>query len=69
VISIEDAVRIVVYLLVAGIIFGLLWWLVQYINPPDPFKKVANVVLAILAVLVVIGALLSFIGHPIFISR
>ena len=31
--------------------FWLLYWLVNYINPPEPFKKVATVVLAVLAVL------------------
>ena len=67
-ISISAAVSIIVYLVVAGLIFWLLWWLVNYIAPPEPFRKVANVVLAILAVLVVIGILLSIVGgHPIFV--
>jgi hypothetical protein len=68
VISLSGAVTIVVYLVVAGLVFWLLWWLVNYINPPDPFKKVANVILAILAVLVAIGILLSLTGGagPIF---
>lgn len=66
-ISIGGAVYVVVYLMIAGLIFFLLWWLVSYINPPEPFKKVANVVLAVLAVLVVIGILLSLVsGTPIF---
>jgi hypothetical protein len=66
-ISISAAVTVVVYLVVAGLIFSLLWWLVNYVNPPEPFKKIANVVLAILAVLVVIGILLSLVGgQPLF---
>ncbi len=52
-ISISGAVMIIVYLVVAGLIFWLLWWLVNYINPPEPFKKIATVILAILAVLVI----------------
>lgn len=60
--SISAAVTIIVYLVVAGLVFWLLWWLVNYIAPPEPFRKVANVVLAILAVLVVIGILLSLVG-------
>jgi uncharacterized membrane protein len=67
VISISGAVTVVVYLVVAGLIFFLLDWLVRYVGVPDPFAKVARVVLAVLAVLVVIGVLLSLVGGgPVF---
>lgn len=66
-ISLTGAVTVIIYLVVAGLIFWLLYWLVNYIAPPEPFRKVANVVLAILAVLVIIGILLSLVnGTPIF---
>lgn len=66
-VSLSAVVMIFVYLLVAGLIFGLLWWLVDYIAPPEPFAKVARVVLAILAVLVIIGILLSLVqGQAVF---
>lgn len=66
--SIEGLVRVVIYLVVAGLIFWLLFWLVGYVNPPEPFRKVATVVLAIFAVLIVICILLSLIGGgPVFL--
>ncbi len=66
-ISIDGAVRVILYLLVAGLIFWLLHFLINYINPPEPFKKVALIVLMVLGVLVVISVLLSMIGGvPIF---
>lgn len=66
-ISLSAAVSILVYLIVAGLIFGLLWWLVGYCALPQPFDKVVRVVLAILAVFVIIGALLSLAGGtPLF---
>jgi hypothetical protein len=66
-ISLSGAVTIIVYLIIAGVIFALLFWLISYINPPEPFKKVACVILAILAVLVIIGILLSLVsGQPLF---
>ena len=66
-ISIQDAVRTVIYLVIAGLIFWLLWWLIGYVSPPEPFRKVATVVLAVCAVVVVIGILLSLAtGQPIF---
>jgi len=61
-ISLSGAVTVVVYLVVVGMVFWLLWWLVNYVAPPEPFRKIANVILAILAVMVVIGILLSMVG-------
>ncbi len=66
-ISLSAAVTAVVYLIVVGLVFWLLWWLVDYVGPPEPFRKIANVILAILAVMVIIGILLSLVsGQPIF---
>ena len=66
-ISLSAAVTFIVYILVAGLVFWLLNWLISYVGVPDPFAKFARVVLAILAVLVIIGALLSVVnGTPIF---
>ena len=66
-ISLGGAVQVIVYLIVAGLVFGMLWWLIGYAGIPEPFHKVARVVLAVLAVLVVIGILLSLVGGtPLF---
>jgi hypothetical protein len=64
-ISGDVLVHSVIYLIVLGLIFWLLWWLVGYINPPEPFRKVAQVILAVAAVLVCINVLLSMAGHPL----
>jgi len=64
--SIEAVITLIVYLVAIGLIFWLLWWLLNRVNPPEPFKKIADIVLAVAAVLVAIGILLSFIGHPLF---
>lgn len=63
-ISLQAAAMVIVYLIVAGLIFYLLWWLVGYCGLPEPFNKVARVVLAVLAVMVIIGILLSLTGGP-----
>lgn len=63
--TIGDLVRIVIYLLVGGLIVWLLWWLIGYIGLPQPFDKVARVVIAVLAVLVIISILLSAVGNPV----
>ena len=64
-IGIDTVVTAFVYLLVAGIIFWLLWWLLGVVAPPEPFRKIATVLLAVGAVLVVICVLLSLVGHPV----
>lgn len=65
--SLSGLVGIVIYLIIAGLILWLLFWLVNYVGLPEPFNKVAHVILAIVAVLVIIGILLSLVGGtPIF---
>ncbi len=64
--SLAGAVTAIVTLIIVGLIFGLLWWLIDYCALPAPFAKVARVVLALVAVLFVIGVLLSFVGVRIF---
>jgi len=68
-ISIEGAVWLVLFVLGAGVIFGALVWLTRYIERefPDsaPFPRFARIGLVVLAVLVFIGIVLDFMGHPI----
>jgi hypothetical protein len=64
-ISVEQLIMVVVYLLIVGLIFGLLWWLIDYCAIPEPFNKAARVVLAIIAVLIIISLLLGMVGHPV----
>jgi hypothetical protein len=66
-ISLTVLVSLVMYLIVAGLIFWLLWWLIGYCGIPEPFNKVARIVLAVAAVLVIIGLLLQLVGGtPVF---
>lgn len=64
-IGIDALISLVVYLIVIGLVLWLLWWLIDYCGLPEPFNKVARVVLAVVSVLLLIGVLLSFVGHPI----
>jgi hypothetical protein len=41
---------------------------VDYVNPPEPFKKVAKAAIVIIAVLIIIFLLLGFVsGRPILV--
>ena len=72
-ISLEAAVSVVIYVVVAAIIFGLLWLLVHFVGKLFPGEasativKVGQAILIILAILVAIGLLLSLVtGQPLF---
>jgi hypothetical protein len=55
----------VIWLVVMGVVFWLLWWLVGYCALPEPFNKICRIVLAIAAVIVIINVLMSLAGHPL----
>lgn len=67
-ISLSGAVNIILVLLVAGAVFGLLDLLIRRAPfIPAEWKEVIRYVLLVLAVLVLIGILISFTGGgPIF---
>ena len=66
-ISVQGVVHTLVLLICAGLIFGLLAWLLDYVKPPEPFYKVGKIVLAVAGVLVLIGLLLSLAGYPVLV--
>ena len=67
--SIEAVVMAFVYLLGIALIFGALFWLVGYLEgqlPTDlPVYKGIRIFMAVCAVLILIGFVLSLRGHPI----
>lgn len=52
----------VMVLVVAGVVCWLIWFLIDYCGIPEPFNKVARVLVAVVAVFVCIGVLLSLVG-------
>ena len=70
-ISLAGAVTFIVYLLIAGLVFGLLYYLICYCEKEFPgiplFFKIARLALVFLAVLVLIALLISVVGGtPLF---
>lgn len=63
-ISGNDLVNLVVWLIVAGLIFFLVSWLIDYAKVPEPFNRVIKVIVAVVAVLMLVNALLTLTGHP-----
>ena len=63
--SLEGLVELVIYLAIVGGILWLLLWLISYIGLPEPFSKVAKIIIMVVGVLILINVLLGFAGHPI----
>ena len=59
---IASLITLVVYILVVGLIFWLLSYLLDVVALPEPFNRVVKVVLLVVGVLIVIALLLQFAG-------
>jgi len=72
-IPIETVVWTFLFLLGCGAIFGLLFYLAQYLEQEFPgypiFFKAVRVFLVLGAVFVLICLILDFLGHPIIVWR
>jgi hypothetical protein len=45
-------------------VFYLLWWLLSVIGLPEPFNKVARVLIALVAVVLLLGLLFGGVSVP-----
>jgi uncharacterized membrane protein YtjA (UPF0391 family) len=57
---------LLVYLVIGGLIFYLVWWFLGYIGLPEPFAKVAKVIVGLAALIFLINLLMSLTGTPLF---
>ena len=65
-ISVEGLLSFVIWMIVVGLVFWLLLWLISYCALPEPFAKVAKIVLAVVGVFMIINLLLGLAGTPMF---
>lgn len=54
----------IVWLLVAAACYWVLKWGINEVNPPQPFRKVIDVLLVIAVVAFLLNAILTLVGHP-----
>lgn len=57
--------HILISLIVIGMVCWLIWWLIGYIGLPEPFNKIARVIVAVVAVLFLINLVLGLGGTPL----
>lgn len=68
-VSVDSMVSTLIYLVIIGLIFWVVWWFVGYVGVPEPFNKVIRVVIGLIALLIVVSFLLGLVGHPIISLR
>jgi len=64
VISLSSLGTSLLYLVVAGLILWLFYWAIEKVGLPEPFAKIARVVLIVVTVIVALNFILGFFGHP-----
>lgn len=62
----SNLLSVLVTIVIVGLILWLCWWFVSYIGLPQPFDKVARVLIALVALIFLINILLGFVGQPLF---
>jgi hypothetical protein len=60
----EGLIGLLITVIVLGLVFYLLWWLLGQIGLPEPFNKVATVLIALVAVIILLGLLFGGINVP-----
>jgi len=59
-----DLIGLLVTVVILGVVFYVLWWLVGVIGLPEPFNKVAMVLIALIAVVILLSLLFGGINLP-----
>ncbi len=61
----SSLLTLLVTLVIAGLIFWLIWWFLDYVGIPEPFNKVARVIIGLAALVFLIDLLMGMNGHPL----
>ena len=51
-----------IQIIVVGLVCYLLWWLIGYIGLPEPFDKIARVIVAVVAVIFLLNLVMGLGG-------
>lgn len=60
---IEPLISLVIYLIIAGLIYWAVTQIIAVVPLPEPIRTVINVVMVVILVLIVVYALLGLVGH------
>lgn len=59
---------LLLYVLLCGVLVYALWWGVRWVGPPEPFLKIAKVIIVVIVVVLIVNILVALGGgRPIFV--
>jgi len=59
--NMDSLLQALIYIVIVGAIFWLIWWFIGYVGVPEPFNKVIRIVVGLIALVVLIQFLLRYI--------
>jgi hypothetical protein len=59
-----DLIGLLITVLIIGLVFGLIFWLLGQFPLPAPFMMVAKAVLAIIAIMLLLGMIFGGVNVP-----
>jgi hypothetical protein len=59
--TVDAMLQALIYIVIVGAIFWLVWWAIGYAGIPEPFNKVLRIIVGLIAVVVLIQFLLRYI--------
>ena len=63
----SSLLSLLITLVIAGLICWLLWWFMGYVGLPEPFNKVARVLVGLVALIFLINVLMGLVGKPFIV--
>ena len=61
----SSLMQILMQIIIVGVVCWLLWWLVGFAGLPEPFNKIARIIIAVVAVFFLINLMLGLSGTPL----
>lgn len=58
---IASLITLVIYLIIIGLIFYVIWWALSQVPMPEPFGTICRVLVVLIAVLVCVSLLLGMV--------
>jgi hypothetical protein len=62
----NNLIQAVVWIVVAALVYFILNWAITKVGLPEPFNKIATVIIVLIAVIMLINGIFMLTGHAMF---
>lgn len=60
--------NLLIFIVLVGLAFYAIWWFLGVVGLPDPFNKIIQVLVALVALIIVLSLLFGGLKAPVWIS-